>query len=421
VSASNSEKWLWAEGCWAKKTPNFVIPFLQMSLFMKPSIEITFLPSRYQGYFDWFLTGLGMLQQRGELELSVRQPAWQKALRLRIFGKLPLPLLMPSIYDSLCPIDYYCLTGRLRVRDRLMNFVLDISDSPFTFAPALLETADLYFKCQCPARFESSGFPLNSQVRIPYHPDVFGFAHKIRPAMFGRPLAYTTNLARNTTVLKKWDADGACQKSIRIFASFGSDRYPKPYSRESAPPAPYNYESEAILLARWGDAVHHPNHKRGRIVGLLRALNKPDISARLFNSSNADNVGPRLSEQEYQRSLQQAAVNVNISGFRRSLPYRFIDTFLTGGMVATDTLAVRWYKPFESGVEVTELGDLGYEPECKVKWPEVQARLLEIYETAKDCGGANANAVRDQYLKKWSPPAFAAHFLQECLNTLEAQ
>jgi hypothetical protein len=388
---------------------------------MKPSIEITFLPSRYQGYFDWLVTGLAILEQRGKLKLSVRQLAWQKALRLRVFGKLLWPRLMPNLYDFLCPIDYYCLTGRLRVRDRLMNFVLDISDSPFTFALALLETADLYFKCQCPARFESSGFQLNSQVRIPYHPDVFTFAHKIRPGMLGRPLASTTNVARNMAVLQKWEADAACQKNIRIFASFGSDRCPKPYCRESALPAPYNYESEANLLARWGDAVHHPNNKRGRIVGFLRALNKPDISARLFKSSNTANIGPRLSEQEYQRYLHQAAVNLNISGFRRSLPYRFIDTFLTGGMVVTDTLAVRWYKPFESGVEVSEIGDLGYEPECKVKWPEVESRLVEIYEETKDHGGDNANAVRDQYLKKWSPPAFAAHFLQECLNALEAQ
>lgn len=385
---------------------------------MKPSIEIMFVPPRYQGYFDWLLTGLGILEQQGTLQLTVQQPLWQKALRLRFWGKAPWPRLIPKLYDQLSPMDYLCLIGRLRVRDRIMNFAVDVADSPFAFALGLLETADLYFKCQCPTRFDPSGFPLNTQVRVPYHPDVFTFGHKVRPAMLGRPLAYSTNLTRNLRVLRKWETEAGCQKTTRIFASFASDQGPKSYTPESAFSPPHDYEFESTLLARWGDAVHHPNRKRGRIVAMLRSLNKPDISAFLFRSSNPEIVGRRLSDHQYRLSLQQACVNLNISGFKRSLPFRFMDTFLSGGMVATDTLAVRWYAPFETGLEVTEIGDLGYEPEEKVNWPDVKARLLHIYEKQEGCA-ANAKAIRDAYRKKWAPAAFASHFLQECLRTLE--
>ncbi len=385
---------------------------------MKPSIEITYIPLRFQALFDWLLTGLGILEQQGMLQLEIREPFWQELLRSRVFGKHPWPRLMPVFYDRMSPTDYFCMTGRLRVKDRVMNFAVDVTDSPYNFGLGLLETVDLYFKCQCPTTFEAQGFPLNSQVRVPYHPDVFTFARKIRPAMLGRPLARSTSLKRNLRVLQQWESDLCSTKHTRIFASFGSDGAPVPFTSQSALPAPHEYEDESAQLARWGDAVHHPNLKRGRVVEILRSFGKTDVSACLFRSSNPDIVGPKLNESQYQSRLRQAAVNVNISGYRRSLPFRFMDTFLSGGMVVTDTLAVRWHAPFDMGVEVTEFGDLGYEPESRVDWAAVKDRLLGIYDAQEGQNSANVKAIRDAYNRKWAPLAFARHFLSQCMEAL---
>ena len=388
-----------------------------MDMPKKPSVEITYLPFRYQAYFDWLLTGLGVLGQQGKLDLKFREPTWQKSLGFTVFGKSPWRRFMPHLWDQVSPLDYFCMTGRLRVHDRVVSFVVDVADSPFNFALAMLETADLYFKCQCPITFDPQGFPLNSQVRIPYHPDVLTFAHKIRPGMLGRPLARTTRLTANLRSLRQWEATFTPKKATRIFAFFGSSSSPEAWIPGSPLQSPYNYEGEAALLARWGTQIHHPNCKRARLVQVLRGLGRPGIDARVCRTDNPAIQGPWLDTVDYQAALQSAAINVNISGLRRSVPFRFIDTFLCGGMVATDSLAVRWYAPFEAGVEVAKIGDLGYEPEDRVDWDLVRERLIDLSESP----GPNPEAIRDAYQRKWSPVAFANYFLRECRKVLELQ
>jgi hypothetical protein len=388
---------------------------------MTPHVEITHVPARSLGYFDWLLTGLGLLAQQGQLELTVRESFWEKPLRFRLFEKSPWPRIMPGLWNRLCPIDDFCLTGRLRVRDRMMNFAVDVADSPFTFALALLETVDVYFKCQCPTAFERQGFALNSQVRIPYHPDVFAFAENIRPGMIGRPLARTTSFKANCRALKAWENRFTPRKDNAIFAFFGSSRTPEPRRPDMALPAPHNYEGESTLLARWGDQIHHPNCKRARVVQVLRELGRPDIDARVCHTDDPAIRGPWLKTADYQAALQSAAVNVNISGLRRSIPFRFIDTLLCGGMVATDSLAVRWHAPFEPGVEVTEIGEMGYEPESRVDWSHVRERLIDLSENHGQRGNEGANRVRDAYRRKWSPIAYAAYVLDECKNAMESR
>jgi hypothetical protein len=380
----------------------------------RAKVIFTLMPPRTMAYYDWLVTGLEILKEQNQIEIEYRGCWWDKILRCpKVVGaiwKYSVPLL-----DFVSPIDYVCLTGRVEVQDKVMNFAIDFADSPFSYSTGLLEAVDLYFKVQCPVRFDREGFPLAHRVRIPYHPEVFTFEQKIRPAMLGRPLGRSLKLKRNLNALRRWEAAVASPKDIRILASFGSAKSPPPRTPQTPLPAPYNFESEGTLLARWGERVHHPNKKRARVVEILNGFGKPGIEARLWrNNPNAKPIG----DDDYMRAVGRALVNVNISGFRRSLPFRFMDTFLGCGAVATDTLAIRWYREFEKGVEIFDLGDLGYEPEEEVNWTKLNHTLEALYEKTTNFQ-QNAKDVRALYERKWAPSVFASHFLNECISVIE--
>jgi hypothetical protein len=383
---------------------------------MRKIVTIYSLPPRTLAYYDWLLTGLGILQEQGQIELRLVGAWWDKLLRSHPKAMRLAQRLSPNFVNAISPMDAVCVTGKFEIGGKISNFAMDIADSPFVFCTALLETVDVYFKLQCPKTFEPEGFPINRNIRAPYHPDVFTFQSKIRPGMLGRPLSHTPNLRRNLTILKSWEDSPAAKKDIRIFASFGTIDHPPARTRSTPLPAPYNYFSETTLLARYSGAIHHPNQKRARIVQMLRAMGKPDIDARLWRTNDASLYGRPLTEQEYHTYLGRSAWNMNISGLRRSIPYRLCDTILTGGTMITDTLAIRWYQPFEP-CEVAEIGDLGYELESDINWASVSESLEKIYASGPQ-SAETARAIRDCYERKWSPAAFARYFIAECEKAL---
>jgi hypothetical protein len=386
---------------------------------MKTVVVITFMPPRTLVYFDWLITGLGILAETGQIELRYEGRIWNKVLQTYPWVIGGAWKISSELVDFLSPVDQTCLTGRVEKGGRVATFAMDIADSPFNYALGLLEAADLYFKCQCPVRFDPEGYVLNKHIRIPYHPEVFTSQHKIRAAMLGRPLAGGIDLRKNLAILRQWESAMNAKKDIRLFASFEADRTVIPRTPRCPLPAQHNYGGEKSLTARWGNQIHHPNLKRDRVVGMLRAMGKDDVNARIWGSSNPVITGKRLSSTEYRETLGRSMLNVNISGLRRSLPFRFMDTLMTGGAMATDTMAIRWYREFDKESEIFEIGDLGYELEEDVRWDRVADRLHELYEWAgqhKD----NALVVMDHYQKKWAPPAFASYFVDECLKSMEA-
>jgi hypothetical protein len=69
------------------------------------------------------------------------------------------------------------------------------------------------------------------------------------------------------------------------------------------------------------------------------------------------------------------------------------------------------------GVEIFEIGDLGYELDEEVDWKAVKKRFSEIYEWAGH-SGEHAKAVQDLYRKKWAPQIYARYVLEECLSVI---
>lgn len=362
------------------------------------------MPPRAQGHYDWLITGLGILHEKGDVELSYDGQSWNYGLASKFSRRLA---------DLLLPVDHHCLTAEVESGGRIVSLALDIKKAPFEYDTEVLESVDLYFKCQCPIQFETQGFRLNRHVRIPYPAEVFAHQHKIRPAMLGRPLANTTDLRKNLRVLRDWETTVGAWKDIRLFASFPKDEMA--HSRNGS-----SGGAHLVSDQPWSGKVHLPTLKRGRIVETLRRMEKGDIDAREWSGDNSGIPSKLLSTAEYARKLRRSVFHVNISGLQRAAPFRIIDTLLTGGTVVTDNLAVRWHREFDREFEVREIGDFGYEREEDVDWNGVEQKLAELYEWA---GGHSdiGPCVQELYRQKWAPQVFARYVLGECGKVMEGR
>ena len=384
-----------------------------------PIITITRFPIRNRGYFEWLYTGLQILESEGKIELVHEGEASDLFLRKhpRVYGKLMQ--YAPGLADLLSPNDHFSLTGRMDINGKSCTFAYDVTDSPFTYALAHLEMVDVYFKTQCPISFEPEGYPLSSEIRVPYHPDVLLFQDKIRPAMSTGPITSTLNLKRNLSVLELNKSYLSEEKTTRIFASFGGDRGPKPWKRDDFKTTPHNYMNERSILARYPE-IQHPNEKRAHVVKILRSMHSDSIDARIWNTGDASIQGDAFEWSDYLRAVGKSVWNINVSGFRRSLPFRFLDSFQVGCGIATDTIGTRWHEPFDHEIEVVEFGDLGYETAEKTNWKAIQSRLMEIYDSA-DLDHAKALEIRELFDQKWHPRRLGEYFVRTCLEQLDQQ
>ena len=100
----------------------------------------------------------------------------------------------------------------------------------------------------------------------------------------------------------------------------------------------------------------------------------PSYDARMINETNSE-TGETITHSELIVPLAQFGdfvgdfqYNVNVSGFRLSIPARFIDSFMVGTGVITDKLNAKWYKPF--GPEVIETVRMSYMLNKDVDWDQ---------------------------------------------------
>lgn len=386
---------------------------------MRPVVTLSTLPIRFRAYFEWLYTGLQILEQEGRIELRHEGCAADRWLRRhpRVWGKFEQHCSKTSLW--LFPVDHFSMAGRVECRGKQMRFAYDVTDSPFTYALAHLEQVDLYFKTQCPITFEAEGYPLSNSIRVPYHPEVLRCQQRIRPAMSTGAITNTFDLKRNLKALHAHRGIPADSKAFRIFASFGGDKGPPPWKESDSFPAPHNFHNERSIVTRYGDAIQHPNEKRAEVVRILRKWNVPDVDARIWNSSDSEIQGEALAWNDYLQTVASSVFNVNVSGFRRSLPFRFLDSFQVGCGIATDTIGTRWHQPFDSDLEVVEFGNLGYEARADMDWSAVEQRLRALYDSV-DLKQNRASEIRNLFAKKWHPRALAEYVVQECVQALEA-
>lgn len=356
----------------------------------------------YMDYFEWLVFGLQLLHDAGEIEFKLQTTATTPPFRLHAKAAPAMRRVLPGLMDALSRGSGAILTGSLETGGEKRRFLVDLADSPYMFqVDALLET-DVYFKVQCPATLDPRGFPIARDAFVPYHPDVLTYQNRIHPAMLGRPLSRTLNQRQNARILERWQAAGHGVKDVALFAYFGTDKG-------------LTHGPEGVVMQRFGDRVSHPNLKRGRLVEELRRRYPTQCDARVLTTEHASRRGPQISDARYPETVGRAWHNINISGFRRSLPFRFVDSFLTGAAVPADELALRWYEPFEMGTEVIDLGPMGYEREDAVDWDHVWRVLDALYDEPLAVRKERQAHIAARFERYWHPRAFARYVVQTCM------
>jgi hypothetical protein len=365
-----------------------------------PVVTITNYCLNHVGYFDWLVTGFGFMQQQGKLELRMKLPAAKAALSHR-YVRWGAKAIAPEIVKRINGAMWW-LEGEIDFGGTRASFVFDVTDHGNAYAEHLLPHCHRYFKCQLPDSFPQTQ-KISSNISRSMPAEAIEFAHKVKPAMLGRPLSRALDVRKNISMLHAWESKASARKSTRVFAYFGGDSDPEATNR----------------LKDFQGLYQHPNVKRGRLVKYLRNSAIDRVDARLVHSQDPSLSGPELSDDEsYSKTVSSAAYNLNISGLSLSLPFRFIDSFVVGTAILTDTLGIHWYEPFDAE-EVIELGTMGYELEGNVDWPTIESRLLNYINSDSKNDAARFLHLRDRYKRLWSPQALAQYVLESCEKSLQ--
>lgn len=372
----------------------------------KPHITLHDIHFSGMEYFDWLATGLHILAEQGEIDFTLQTTATTAPFLLHARALPAAWKAAPRLMSALSRGWNVIITGTLQQGGKTARFVFDASDSPYFFLTDELADCDVYFKCQCPAEWSPAGFRLAKDAIVPWHPDVLHYQHKIRPAMLGRPLSRRLQLRENLRVLADWQARGAGKKDVVFFAYFGTDKVPGTRGLEG------------VLQSRFAGRIGHPNPKRGVLVEGLRSRYASAADARIIQTDHAERRGAKLADASFSTLAARSWHNLNLSGFRRSLPFRFCDSFLLRACVPTDELAVQWYRPLEAGTEYVDLGAMGYEPEQDVDWDRVWAQLDALQSESDGRREERARHIASRFEQLWHPRAFARYLVDELTNKL---
>lgn len=383
-------------------------------------IIITRIPK--WSYYQWFLLGMYMLKKQKRIKLFFRVDIFTQVslwFNSEIIGKIA-SIIHNHFYKDSYTLEGYCLKN-----GKKKYFCIDCSDSPYMFDSKLLEKVSIYFKMQCPIKFEEKGFPLTEKIYIPYSDishvsnkvkhltergerkrctNLFDNIWKIKPAMVGPRQLSTSNSYK--ALKKSYDnylKSSMLYKTKKLMCYFGSSKGPKPSKSIEKP----DYDWESDLLAFFKKNINHPNEKRAIAAQVIEKMGK-DYDSRIINFGNSDTNDKIKREilviplSKFCDHIAQFEYNLNISGYRMSIPNRFIESFMAGTAIITDKLHVKWYKKFDN--EVFESVEMGYLPMNEVNWKQFEKDI-------KNLPVINRKDVLNSFHKKWSPLAFANYII----------
>ena len=398
-----------------------------------PTIVITSM-TRYI-YFQWLLCGLYELENKGIIRLRFKSLSLYERLSLFFNNKYvnagflyvvkKIKLSKKWLYK-----DSYCLDGYIDYQDRRYSFCVDCADSPFLFSAERLKNVDVYFKIQCPINLQGDGFQLTDKVLIPWcdheHIDPgleltdFGerrviedfqdFSEKIRPFMIGvRQMAWGNSRKALRASYNNLLQSRNVGKQKTLMCYFGNSRGPVPNNK-----AVIDYDKESSIVNCFYERISHPNEKRAIASAILNKMGD-GYDGRVINQGASDAKGVKdkslvVPLEEFSSFVAQFEYNLNISGYRLSIPSRFIDSFICGTAIVTDKLSVKWYKPF--GKSVVETVEMGYLPNDEVDWAQFEYDL-------KHLPIVSSNDVIKEYEENWAPEPVAKYFLSSIIPGLQ--
>lgn len=398
------------------------------------TVVVTNLSNRAH-YYHWFIYGLMLLSKKGVIRLRFEVSPYQRIMvtsytswLFRLLERMRKNWLKMRGKTSEIKKNAYLRGYMTDSTGQTKKFCIDSADSPNMYSGELLKTVDIYFKTQCPKHFDRKGFPLG-HVYIPYFdveylnpedeqkgkgkrktcPEVFEYNDKIKPLMTGvRKMGRTCSYHVLNSFYKNMLKSRREEKTQKAMCYFGNAKGPVPTECVKAP----DYDWEADIMGYYGDQLHHPNEKRTVIGNILQSLGN-GYDSRIIRNGHADSHKGKKERslvvplKYFSRHVAHFQYNINVSGFRMSIPSRFIDSFVCGTAIATDNLYVKWYHPF--GKEVTEIGEMGYLPNQEVGYEAIKETITKLPPADKEL-------IISNYEKWWSPEACARYMVDTVIG-----
>lgn len=392
-----------------------------------PEVVLTNVSNRID-YYQWFLYGFMLMEKKGKIVLKYRTSMTQRMLMSNLFWPLAklvykLRFIVMKRLGKYDPKNKSLLRGYVKIRDERKSFCIDSADAPFLFSSKDLRERDIYFKIQCPEEFSKEGFYLGN-VCIPWTdydyveginkyslrgerkkcPEVIVYKNKIKPLLLAvRSMGRGSSFKALDAAYKNLLAARNVPQSGKAMCYFGNAKGPEPSGCKKNP----DFDWEADILSVYGERMNHPNEKRAKIATILEALGE-GYDARIIERGFSDKGNKIQSSlvipfEDFSKHVAKLQNNINISGYRMSIPGRFMDSFVCGTAIATDNLSVKWYRPF--GDEVVEMGAMGYLPDAEVDYDAIKERIKSLPPIRKQ-------AIIDKYEEYWAPEKCAEYIVE---------
>lgn len=391
-----------------------------------PKVVITNL--NHWRYFQYFMLGFYRLEKEGKIKLSVKAGLLYTISRWLPENRL-LGEIIYRINRKVCK-DSYNLDGYIEYNNKRKYFCIDSADAPFLFDSKSLDRVDIYFKMQCPKEIDpQKGFPLTDSINIPYsdHTHTGGDSiplttraprkilnnlsdniNKIKPLVVGfRRIARTNSFRALEKNFSSYQQGALSTPSKKLMCYFGNALGPEPEKNVTQP----DFDWERDIMGYYIGNVDHPNTKRAKAAEIIRNLGE-NYDARIISEGFADSGAKRHLElivplEQFCNHISKFEYNLNISGYRMSIPNRFMESFIVGTAIVTDKLSVKWYLPFDE--EVVETTEMGYLPNDQVNWEKVKTDL-------KTLPSINRDTIIENFRQKWAPEVVAKYIVETVIN-----
>lgn len=349
-------------------------------------------------YYHWFLLGFYELKNAKKIQLDFEIDFMSSLLKIpnnnfcRIVNKGIKKFKKSS----------YLLTGKLIMDNgKSSSFCIDCADSPFLFSESALKKYDCYFKMQCPKDLKKKYFRLSDKINIPWQDheisngvrkkiDLKKYSSKIYPLLIGtRRLGRGISYRSLKKGYKEFLKGRNTEKNKKLMCYFGNSFGPNPKKTEHT-----DFNDESNIVGNFEGIINHPNEKRAIVSEYISSLGE-NYDARVIVDNNNKRTDLIIPLNDFGKHVGNFEYNFNVSGYRLSIPNRFMDSFIVGTSIVTDRLFVKWYLPFDKE-EVIETVEMGYLKNDDVNWKKFRNDIIKL-------SNSKPKKIIDNFEKKWSP------------------
>lgn len=353
-------------------------------------------------YSEYVLTGFYLLKEKRVIDqFKIKLNNIIKPVLFNQQTQLVRSILRQKRVNETLGWDH--ITGTIKDNGNTKKFAINILDTPWNFGEQhFLDESDIYFKCQYPHDFKKGYMHLTSRVNIPISKEVMENAQKVRPLMLGRPLSRALNFKTNIKLLKKFE-----EKRKNLYRKYSVLVY-------------FGMAYDNLDIKN----THHPHLKRADLLTYVsKNIPKSKIifnppTQELFQKQLKPEIlmlssSGKVSDKTYINLIQNSFSTLNITGLRGSVPWRVIDSFLSGMVLISDNFYVDWYEPLIGGKDFMELGDLGYNLLSDIDLPRACEKLKLYAENIENTSKDTADYREQRFNQFYSPQAVASYLLRE--------